>query len=62
MEVTNKAKVHGIEGVELVAKETSYSNKKDVIERTFIAQLTDTYCRYLAPLRKDGDIRIILPF
>ena len=62
MEVTGKAKVHGIEGVELVAKETSYTNKKEVIERTFIAQLTDTHCRYLATLRKDGDIRNYITF
>ena len=62
MEVIGKAKVHGIEGVELVAKETSYTNKKEVIERTFIAQLTDTYCRYLATLRKDGDIRNYITF
>lgn len=62
MEVTGKAKVHGIEGVELIAKETSYSNKNDVISRTFVAQLTDTHCRYLATLRNDGDIRNYITF
>ena len=47
MQVSGKAKVHGIEGVELTAREASYSDKNDVINRTFVAQLTDTHCRYL---------------
>lgn len=62
MQVTGKAKVHGIEGVELTAREASYSDKKDVINRTFIAQLTDTHCRYLATLRNDGDVRNYITF
>ena len=62
MKVTGKAKVHGIEGVELTAREASYSDKKDVIKRTFVAQLTDTHCRYLATLRNDGDIRNYITF
>ena len=48
MQVTGKAKVHGIEGVELTAREAAYSDKDDVINRTFVAQLTDTHSRYLA--------------
>lgn len=62
MQVTGKAKVHGIEGVELTARESSYSGKNEVINRTFIAQLTDTHCRYLATLRNDGDIRNYITF
>lgn len=62
MQVTGKAKVHGIEGVELTAREASYSDKKDVINRTFVAQLTDTHCRYLATLRTDGDVRNYITF
>lgn len=62
MKVTRKAKVHGIEGVELTAREASYSDKTDVIERTFVAQLTDTHCRYLATLRNDGDVRNYITF
>lgn len=62
MQVTGKAKVHGIEGVELTAREASYSDKSEVIERTFVAQLTDTHCRYLATLRKDGDVRNYITF
>lgn len=62
MQVTGKAKVHGIEGVELTAREAVYSGKKEVIYRTFVAQLTDTHCRYLATLRNDGDIRNYITF
>lgn len=62
MQVTGKAKVHGIEGVELTAREAAYSDKTDVINRTFVAQLTDTHCRYLATLRNDGDVRNYITF
>ena len=62
MSVTGKAKVHGIEGVELTAREASYSDKREVIERAFVAQLTDTHCRYLAALRNDGDVRNYITF
>jgi len=62
MQVTGKARVHGIEGVELTAREASCSDKKDVINRTFVAQLTDTHCRYLAALRNDGDVRDYITF
>ncbi len=62
MQVIGKAKVHGIEGVEITAKETSYSDDSDVIRRSFIAQLTDTHCRYLATLRSDGDVRNFITF
>lgn len=62
MLVTGKARVHGIEGVELTAREASYSNQNDVIHRTFVAQLTDTHCRYLATLRNDGDVRNYITF
>ncbi|MBR4887906.1 MAG: hypothetical protein IKU17_02050, partial [Clostridia bacterium] len=62
MAVTGKAKVHGIEGVELIAREASYSKKKEVINRTFVAQLTDTHCRYLATLRNDGDVKNYITF
>ena len=62
MKVTGKAMVHGIEGVELTAREASYSGKREVINRTFVAQLTDTHCRYLATMRTDGDIRNYITF
>lgn len=62
LKVTGKAKVHGIEGVELTAREASYSKKNEVINRTFVAQLTDTHCRFLATLRTDGDVRNYITF
>ena len=62
MQVTGKAKVHGIQGVEITAREASYSDKNEVINRTFVAQLTDTHCRYLAMLRNDGDVRNYITF
>lgn len=62
LQVTGKAKVHGIEGVEITAREAAYSDKKEVINRTFVAQLTDTHCRYLAALRTDGDVRNFITF
>lgn len=62
MKVTGKAKVHGIEGVELTAREAAYSGREEVIERTFVAQLTDTHCRYLATLRNDGDVKNYITF
>ncbi len=62
MQVTGKAKVHGIEGVELTAREAAYSDKLDVTHRTFVAQLTDTHCRYLATLRNDDDVRNYITF
>lgn len=62
MHVTGKAKVHGIEGVELIAREAAYSNRKDTKERTFVAQLTDSHCRYLAAVRTDDGIRRYITF
>ncbi len=62
MQVTGKARVHGIEGVELTAREASCSGREEVIHRTFVAQLTDTHCRYLATLRNDGDVRNYITF
>lgn len=62
MKVAGKAAVHGIEGVELIARESDYSGKKDVEDWTFVAQLTDTHCRYLAALRNIGGVRNYFTF
>lgn len=62
MKVTGKAMVHGIEGVELTAREAAYSDKKEVNDRIFVAQLTDTHCRYLATLRIEGDVKNYITF
>ena len=53
MQVIGKAEIHGIKGVEITAKQYAPMdcNKTDndkIAERTFIAQLTDTHCRFLA--------------
>ncbi|MCD7737865.1 MAG: sigma-70 family RNA polymerase sigma factor [Lachnospiraceae bacterium] len=62
MKVTGKAKIHGIEGVELTAREIPYSDKEHVTDRIFVAQLTDTHCRYLATIRNDGDVKNYITF
>ena len=48
MRVTGKAAVHGIEGVEILADEYKFSKPDEKSVRGFVAQLTDTHCRYLA--------------
>ncbi len=53
LEVIGAAEVHGIEGVEIKVKtanpmECNSEGGMSKVERTFIAQLTDTHCRYLA--------------
>lgn len=69
MKVTGKASVHGIEGVEIIAKESPDPDtpEKDVIapeklQRHFVAQLTDTHCRYLATMFYEGDTKNYLTF
>lgn len=46
----------------MTAREADYSGKKEVVNRTFVAQLTDTHCRYLATLRTDVDVRNYITF
>ncbi|MBR1751745.1 MAG: sigma-70 family RNA polymerase sigma factor [Ruminococcus sp.] len=48
MEVIGKAEIHGVEGVEIIAKEGNFDKTQPCTERRFVAQLTDTHCRYLA--------------
>ena len=62
MEVLGKAEIHGIEGVEIVA--TQYETQDyfrtgavDKMERRFVAQLTDTHCRYLAESHVEDGVR-----
>ena len=62
MQVIGKAEVHGIEGVEIVAvqhdTEDYYrTGAINEIERRFIAQLTDTHCRFLAESHSENGIR-----
>jgi len=62
MKAAGKAIVHGIEGVELTAREAAYSGRTDTINRTFVAQLTDTRCRFLAAQRDEGGVRHYITF
>ncbi len=59
--VTGKAEVHGIEGVEIVAKQCDCASKKE-FERYFVAQLTDTHCRYLAESHFENGVRKTFTF
>lgn len=67
MEVIGKAEVHGIEGVEIRAvqhdSEDYYRTvKTENAERLFIAQLTDTHCRYLAESHLENGVRKVYTF
>lgn len=62
MEATGKARVHGIDGVEIVVHGFDRNGKKDKIQRIFVVQLTQTHCRYLAALRMEGDVRNYITF
>lgn len=62
MEVVGKAEIHGIEGVEIVAMQYGAEDYYrtgciDKMERRFVAQLTDTHCRYLAESHVEDGVR-----
>lgn len=62
MEVIGKAEVHGVEGVEIKAVQHDAENyyrtgSVSEMERRFIAQLTDTHCRYLAESHVENGVR-----
>ncbi len=61
IEVVGMASVHDVEGVEIAAREYNpvENNKLDSSEfaqRRFVAQLTDTHCRFLAESHKQNGI------
>lgn len=67
LKVTGRASVHGISGVEIVAKESCGGGHEGSCEhrdltRTFIAQLTDTHCRILAESHMEGGIKRFYTF
>ncbi|MGB4596094.1 MAG: sigma-70 family RNA polymerase sigma factor [Anaerolineaceae bacterium] len=66
LEVVGKAKVHGIDGVEIFTKEhdlgSEHNSSGDVTQRRFIAQLTETHCRYLAESHHDRDMHVFNTF
>ena len=67
MEVMGRASVHGIEGVEIVSRESNddrneAEHRNDDLTRTFIAQMTDTHVRLLAESDCDDGIRKFYTF
>ncbi len=67
LEVVGGASVHGIDGVEIVARESQGGGHEDnpnsrTLTRTFVAQLTDTHCRILAESHYDGRIKRFYTF
>ena len=62
IEVVGKAEVHGIEGVEVSAVQYGDGDDRDPgfedsMERRFVAQLTDTHCRFLAESHLENGVR-----
>ena len=62
MECVGRASVHGIEGVELTARETNggqheAAHRNDDLTRTFIAQMTGTHVRLLAESHVEDGVR-----
>ncbi|MBQ8432826.1 MAG: RNA polymerase sigma factor [Clostridia bacterium] len=67
LEVVGRAQIHGIDGVEIVAvqygAEDYYrTGAVDRMERRFVAQLTDTHCRYLAESHVEDGVRRVYTF
>lgn len=59
--VIGKAEIHGIEGIEIFAKQVICNSKKTT-ERYFVAQLTDTHCRYLAESHTENGVKKYFTF
>ena len=67
LEVIGQAQVHGIEGVEIEAVEydpmdCNKIDSADVAKRRFVAQLTDTHCRYLAESHEEDGVKKLYTF
>ncbi len=67
MKVIGKAEVHGIEGVEIHAVETNpmgcnSAGGQNKVERSFVAQLTDTHCRLLAESHTENGVKRYFTF
>lgn len=63
MQVVGKAEIHGIEGVEICAEQNYFEDGKiEKTERRFVAQLTDTHCRYLAESHVEDGVRKLFTF
>lgn len=59
--VLGKAEVHGIQGVEIRSIQNDVKNNQ-VNERLFVAQLTDTHCRYLSETHWENDVKRSITF
>lgn len=62
-----KAEIHGIEGIEISAVQYTAADyyrtgSADKTERRFVAQLTDTHCRYLAESHVENGVRKLYTF
>lgn len=64
IKAVGKAVVHGLEGVEIEAKETETdaSGKKEETRWRFVVQLTDTHCRHLAAWQEEEGMRRYITF
>ena len=67
MKAIGKAEIHGVEGVEISAiqfnAEDYYrTGSVNKMERRFVAQLTDTHCRYLAESHEENGVRKLYTF
>ena len=59
MKCKGKAEIHGITGVKVTAIEKEGREK---LERKFVAQLTDTHCRYLAESHEEDGVEKVFTF
>lgn len=67
MEAGGEAEVHGIRGIEIFAKshqpwEWNATDGSGDVERRFVAQLTDSHCRYLAESHVQNGVRYYYTF
>lgn len=57
-----RVRIHGVTGIEIEAKEISLSEESTPVEHSFVAQLTDTHCRYLAAVREKDGVKELVTF
>ncbi len=62
--VTQKAEIHGIQGVEIEACEhiPTPDGKEKITQRQYVAQLTDTHCRYLSESHIENGVKRLFTF
>ena len=59
LEVTGRAVVHGVEGVEITAEQDDHDGRS---ARKFVAQITDTHVRFLAESHMRGNVKQYITF